>query len=192
MLARIPRPLRYLLMGAFVLLTVLTLLPTPPGLSPTARASSPPSVAPPFTQTSPEAWINSGPLTWDDLRGQVVLLDVWTFDCWNCYRSFPWLNSLEARYGDKGLTVIGIHTPEFRHEHKRPNVEQKVHEFELHHPIMMDNDFGYWNALNNRYWPAFYLVDKQGRIRGRFIGETHAGDRNASAIETQVRELLAE
>ncbi|MGB0713137.1 MAG: redoxin family protein [Gammaproteobacteria bacterium] len=192
MLARIPRPLRYLIMGALALLVLLTLVPTPPGLSPSANASPHPRIAPEFTQSTPEAWINSDPLSWDTLRGKVVLLDIWTFDCWNCYRSFPWLNSLEARFSDRGLQVIGIHTPEFRHEHIRANVEAKMKEFELHHPVMMDNDFAYWNALNNRYWPAYYLIDKQGRIRARYIGETHAGDRNASAIEAQVETLLAE
>lgn len=147
---------------------------------------------PEFSGRAPSVWLNSEPLKVADLRGKVVLLDVWTFDCWNCYRSFPWLKSLESRLADKPFQVIGIHTPEFSHEKKRANVERKLAEFGIEHPVMMDNDFAYWKALSNRYWPAFYVVDKKGEIRGRFIGETHAGDRNARRIEALIETLLAE
>ena len=148
--------------------------------------------APALTQTDPQAWLNSEPLTLEDLRGQVVLLDFWTFDCWNCYRSFPWLNGLEKELEGEDFTVLGIHTPEFAHEKVRRNVAAKIEEFELHHPVMMDNDFAYWRAMGNRYWPAFYLLDKQGRVRSIYIGETHANTRQANAIEADIRELLAE
>lgn len=151
-----------------------------------------PRPLPEFTQKSPSQWINSPPLTVGQLRGSVVLLDFWTFDCWNCYRSFPWLNDLEQRYQDEGLQVIGIHTPEFDHEKTRANVVAKTQQFKLHHPVMLDNDFAYWKALNNRYWPAYYLIDKQGNIRASFIGETHANDANARRIELAIIELLAE
>ena len=147
---------------------------------------------PEFTQTTTSQWIHSPPISVQQLKGQVVLLDFWTFDCWNCYRSFPWLNDLEQRYQDQGLQIIGIHTPEFDHEKIRSNVVAKMQTFQLHHPVMLDNDFRYWKALNNRYWPAFYLIDKQGLIRATFIGETHAGDANARQIEIVVRQLLAE
>ena len=117
-----------------------------------ATAATPPSKpvpkpAPAFTQTGADAWINSAPLDIDNLRGQVLLLDVWTFDCWNCYRSFPWMKDLEKKYAPQGLQVIGIHSPEFRHEKERGRVEDKVVEFGLHHPVMMDNDMAYWKAL---------------------------------------------
>ncbi len=148
--------------------------------------------APQFTGTDAAVWLNSAPLKIEELRGKVVLLDFWTFDCWNCYRSFPWLESLEDRYQGKGLQVVGIHTPEFAHEKIRANVEEKVKEFNIRHPVMMDNDFGYWNAMRNRYWPAFYLIDKSGNIRAVFIGETHAGDRRARAIEDKLQQLLDE
>ncbi|MEM7016807.1 MAG: redoxin family protein [Pseudomonadota bacterium] len=151
-----------------------------------------PKPAPAFTQTSPDAWLNSEPLTLEQLRGKVVLLDFWTFDCWNCYRSFPWLKSLEAKYKVQGLQVIGIHTPEFKHEKVRANVEKKIKQFGIHHPVMMDNDFGYWRAMGNRYWPAFYLIDKKGVVRALYVGETHVGDRRSQAIETWVKVLLAE
>ena len=115
--------------------------------------------APEFTHRDAGSWINSPPLSIVDLRGKVVLLDIWTFDCWNCYRSFPWLKSVEERFEAEGLQVIGIHTPEFDHERVRGSIEKKVKEFGLPHPVMIDNDFSYWNALGNRFWPSYYLVD---------------------------------
>lgn len=148
--------------------------------------------APAFTQTDPAAWINSEPLTIERFGGQVLLIDVWTFGCWNCYRSFPWLKTLEERLGPRGLRVVGVHSPEFDHERDRAAVEAKVREFGLEHPVMLDNDFRYWNALGNRAWPAFYLVDKDGLIRARFLGETHTGDRQAMRIEALIEQLLGE
>jgi thiol-disulfide isomerase/thioredoxin len=151
-----------------------------------------PEPLPAFTTHDPAHWFNSPPLRVEDLRGQVLLLDVWTFDCWNCYRSLPWLKGLEARLGDRPFRVIGIHSPEFAHEREPARVAEKIREFGLQHPVMMDNDLAYWHALGNRYWPAFYLVDKTGRIRHHHVGETHAGDPQAERIEAQIRELLAE
>lgn len=157
-----------------------------------AKTFEQPQPAPQFTQSHPNDWINSAPLKIEDLRGKVVLLDVWTYSCWNCYRSFPWMNSVEAKYKDQGLQVIGIHTPEFDHEKNIDNVIAKAKEFKLHHPIMLDNDFAYWKALNNQYWPAYYLIDKRGKIRHLFIGETHKGDRRARQIEAAIAALLEE
>ncbi|MCU7801251.1 MAG: redoxin domain-containing protein [gamma proteobacterium symbiont of Lucinoma myriamae] len=131
---------------------------------------------PEFTHHKANEWINSQPLTVQDLKGKVVLIDMWTFDCWNCYRSFPWLNALEEKYQKSGLQIIGVHTPEFDHEKIRVNIEAKVKKFKLHHPVMIDNDFSYWRALNNRYWPAYYLVNQEGNIVSSHIGETHQGD----------------
>lgn len=148
--------------------------------------------APAFTHTQAQDWINSAPITWQDLRGQVVLLDFWTYACWNCYRSIPWLHQVEKRYAARGLRVIGVHTPEFDHERVRDNVVAKVKEFQITHPVMLDNDHSYWRAMSNRYWPAFYLVDRKGQVRGLFIGETHAGDRNAKGMEATIEQLLAE
>jgi len=149
-------------------------------------------VAPEFTANDPRDWINSAPLHWSELAGRVVLLDVWTFECWNCYRSFPWLRSVEARYVPRGLAVVGIHSPEFPAERERDNVRTAVKKFELHHPVMIDNDFRYWKALDNQYWPAYYLVDRKRRIRASFFGETHAGDAQAREIESTIERLLAE
>ena len=157
-----------------------------------ANAAVEATPAPEFTSRNPDDWINGPPQRLADLRGKVVLLDVWTFACWNCYRSFPWLRGVEARHRDDGLRVIGIHSPELPHERDRAAVAAKVAEFELDHPVLIDNDFRYWEALGNRVWPSFYLIDKQGLIRYRFIGETHAGDTQARRIERAVEALLAE
>lgn len=157
-----------------------------------AKTYAQPEPAPQFTQSHPGDWINSSPLKIADLKGKVVLLNIWTYACWNCYRSFPWLNNLEDQYQSKGLEVIGIHTPEFEHERSYDNVVAKVQEFQLRHPVMLDNDFAYWKALNNQYWPAYYLIDKKGQIRHLFIGETHRGDSKAKKIEQAITALLAE
>ena len=147
---------------------------------------------PEFTTQNPQFWLNSLPLQVEALRGQVVLVDVWTFDCWNCYRSFPWLKGVEEKFSGKAFQVVGIHSPEFEHERDPARVSAKIREFGLQHPVMMDNDFAYWRALGNRYWPAYYLVDKKGVIRHLHVGETHAGDARARRIAELIRDLLAE
>lgn len=181
---------RYIIYGVFATAALLIAAET---LQPVSGGTlSRPTPAPAFTHTDPSAWLNSRPLTWTDLRGKVVLLDFWAFECWNCYRSFPWLRNLEARLGPEGLQVIGVHTPEFEREKVKANVQAKVKEFRLHNPIMLDNDYSYWHAMGNRFWPAWYLIDKRGRIRAVFYGETHRGDRQARQIENTLRELLGE
>ena len=92
-----------------------------------------PVPAPEFTHTASTEWIGSPPLKLKDLRGNVLLIDFWTFDCWNCYRSFPRLNNMEARLAPKGLKVLGVHTPEFAHEKVRQNIEEKIVQFKLKH-----------------------------------------------------------
>ena len=147
---------------------------------------------PEFTQNASSEWLNSKPLTKSDLLGKVTLVDFWTFDCWNCYRSFPWLHSVENKFKSKGFQVIGIHSPEYSHEKIHSNIAAKIKEFKITNPVMVDNDMGYWRAMNNRYWPSYYLVDKKGVVRANFIGETHTGTDQANKIETLVQKLLAE
>jgi thiol-disulfide isomerase/thioredoxin len=147
---------------------------------------------PDFTHDAPAEWINSGPLEVADLRGRVVLLHVWTFECWNCYRSFPWLESVVERFEPRGLVTIGVHSPEFDREKVREDVVAKAKQFGLKHPTMIDNDFSYWRALDNRYWPAWYVVDQRGVIRNLIVGEVHRGDRRAVAIETAIDALLSQ
>lgn len=147
---------------------------------------------PDFSQHSSEDWLNSPPLKLADLDGQVVIVDFWTFGCWNCYKSFPWLNSLQEKYANKPFKIIGVHSPEFAHERDRNKVIEKIAEFKLQHPVMIDNEFVYWKKLKNRFWPAFYVVDKKGLIRGFYAGETHANDSQARRIGSLVSRLLKE
>ena len=121
-----------------------------------------------------------------------MLLDIWTFDCWNCYRSIPWLHTLEEKFPAADFTIVGVHTPELPQEYVLKNLKAKLVEFRITHPVMVDNDYSYWKALSNQYWPAFYIIDRQGRVRGQFIGETHAGDRNARQMEAQITALIHE
>lgn len=150
------------------------------------------TTAPEFTHEDAGEWLNSPPLSLRNLRGQVVLVDFWTFECWNCYRSFPWLGALEQRFADRPFRIIGVHSPEFERERDYRKISQKIDEFGLAHPVMVDNDFSYWQAMHNRFWPAFYLIDKRGVIRHVYVGETHDGDpqalKIASAIETLTKE----
>lgn len=158
----------------------------------TPAAGSEPRPAPAFSHPEQQHWINSSPLTIDALSGQVILLDFWTFDCWSCYRTFPWLSSLEQKYHGQPFRVIGIHTPEFEHERPIARVRKKIRGWGLEHPVMIDNDFSYWNAVGARSWPSFYLIDKQGMIRAGFMGETQIGDDRALRMEQMIDNLLAE
>jgi thiol-disulfide isomerase/thioredoxin len=176
--------------GARAVIVACALLGTVDAAAMLAPAGAPP--LPEFTQQAPAAWLNSAPLKVADLAGSVVLIDFWTFDCVNCYRSIPWLKDLEQRLGAKGLRVIGIHTPELPQERVPANVAAKVRQFAISHPVMLDADFRYWYALSNEYWPAFYLVDKKGRMRALYVGEIHAGDAQALRIEADIAKLLAE
>ncbi|MDP3857504.1 MAG: redoxin domain-containing protein [Stagnimonas sp.] len=170
------------------LLALAVLLSACSGPAQSAQATP----APEFPARSAEQWINSAPLTLASLKGQVVLLDFWTFECWNCYRSFPWLNGVEAKFAPLGLKVVSVHTPEFEREKVIGRIREKVREFGIRYPVMVDSNHAYWNAMQNRYWPAFYLIDRQGRQRALFVGETHAGDAQAREVESQIAALLAE
>ncbi|TDU24171.1 cytochrome oxidase Cu insertion factor (SCO1/SenC/PrrC family) [Panacagrimonas perspica] len=180
------KPFHAFLLGSGVLLAALGLA------DPEAHAALQPGFpAPAFTQVVPQAWLNSRPLTWADLHGKVVVLEFWTFVCWNCYRSIPWLQTLHGKFG-KDLVIVGVHTPELAQEYELDRVKAKLQEFAITDPQMIDNDYGYWKAMQNRAGPAFYLIDRKGQVRARHIGETHAGDRSAKAIEADIRALLAE
>jgi thiol-disulfide isomerase/thioredoxin len=156
----------------------------------TASAELP--VAPPLTATRADAWINSPPLSWPGLRGKVVLLEFWTFGCSNCRNTLPWLKAVDTKYRNQGLVIIGVHTPEFAHERVPANVQQAVRDLGIRYPVMLDPAFEYWKRLNNRYWPAFYLIDRHGRIVATAIGELHAGEPRGDRFEAQLRaELMA-
>ena len=145
--------------------------------------------APPLPAAASD-WLDGKQLQWSDLKGKIVLLNVWTFGCWNSYRSLPWLASLTSRF--PGLQIVGVHTPEFAHEKDRNALRKTMEKYRIAYPQLLDDDKKYWRSLNNRYWPAFYVVDSQGRIRGKFVGETHAGDDQAKRIEGLIQQLTEE
>lgn len=116
-------------------------------------------------------WLNSEPLTLESLKGKVVLIDFWTYTCINCIRTLPHVTSWYEKYKDDGLVIIGVHTPEFEFEKNTDNVQGAIEQFGITYPVAQDNDFGTWRAFSNRYWPAKYLIDKNGNIRYYHFGE---------------------
>ena len=145
-------------------------------------------VAPQFVGT--QAWFNTPggrPLNLTALRGRVVLVDFWTYSCINCIRTLPYLNAWNARYAGKGLTIVGVHTPEFPFEHSASNVQEAIRQNGISYPVVQDNNYSTWNAYNNEYWPAEYLIDAKGRIRVADFGEGEY-----AAKERAIRSLLVE
>lgn len=134
-----------------------------------------------------EAWFNSPPLRLSELRGRVVLIDFWTYTCINCIRTLPYLKAWHERYGDKGLVIIGVHTPEFSFEKSQRNVLRAIEQFGLTYPVALDNDYKTWKAYANNYWPHKYLIDAEGNIRYEQIGEG-----GYLEMEEQIRKLLIE
>jgi thiol-disulfide isomerase/thioredoxin len=132
-------------------------------------------------------WINSEPLKLKDLRGRVVLIEFWTFGCYNCRNTLPFIKGWHDRYRDKGLTVIGVHSPEFDDEREVENVRREVASLGIRYPVVTDNDYQTWNAYNVEAWPTAFLLDKQGRIRWMHVGE---GDYDEA--ERLIQRLLAE
>jgi cytochrome c biogenesis protein CcdA/thiol-disulfide isomerase/thioredoxin len=132
------------------------------------------------------AWINSPPLTIQQLHGKVVLVDFWTYSCINCLRTLPYLKSWDERYRSKGLVILGVHSPEFAFEHSLGNVRAAVKRLGIRYPVALDNDFGTWNAYRNQYWPADYLIGRSGYIR-----DVHFGEGAYAETEQRIRRLLA-
>ena len=141
--------------------------------------------APEFTGI--EKWLNSEPLTLAELRGRVVLVDFWTYSCINCLRTQPYLNAWYDRYHDDGLVVVGVHAPEFAFEQLPANVQRAVTDAGITYPVGLDNGFATWNAYANRYWPAKYLIDRDGRVRF-----SHFGEGAYDETESRIRDLLGE
>ena len=133
------------------------------------------------------SWINSEPVTLESLRGKVVLVNFWTYACINCQRTLPYVKEWHRKYADEGLVILGIHTPEFGFEKVRDNVIQAVEDWGLEYAVAQDNDKKTWRAYMNRWWPAKYLIDKDGYIR-----DFHKGEGQYQQTEQKIRELLAE
>ncbi|HWM31802.1 MAG TPA: cytochrome c biogenesis protein CcdA [Methyloceanibacter sp.] len=132
-------------------------------------------------------WLNSPPLTREELKGKVVLIDFWTYSCINCLRTIPYVRAWAEKYKDQGLVVIGVHTPEFAFEKVIGNVKDAAADLKIGYPVAIDNDYAIWRAFNNRYWPAHYLVDAEGRIRHH-----HFGEGSYDVSERVIQQLLAE
>ncbi|WEK00892.1 MAG: cytochrome c biogenesis protein DipZ [Candidatus Sphingomonas phytovorans] len=132
-------------------------------------------------------WINSPPLTREELRGKVVLVDFWTYSCINCLRTLPYVRAWAEKYKPQGLVVIGVHAPEFAFEKDPANVRAAVRDLGIGYPVALDNDRAIWRAFSNRYWPAHYFIDGQGRIRYH-----HFGEGGYAESEKVIQRLLAE
>jgi thiol-disulfide isomerase/thioredoxin len=137
--------------------------------------------------TNANAWLNSAPLSAEAFHGKVVLVYFWTYSCINSLRPLPYVRAWADTYKHAGLVVLGVHTPEFSFEKERENVAIALRDQKVDYPIVMDSDYGIWNAFDNEAWPAFYLIDAAGRIRHRFYGEGEYAE-----IEHDLQKLLEE
>lgn len=156
-----------------------------PFRSKTAEYKSSASSAAPELTTGD--WINSEPLKLKELRGRAVLIEFWTFGCYNCRNTLPFIKGWDDRYRAKGLTVIGVHSPEFDEERNIETLRREVASLGIKYPVVSDNDYKTWDAYNVQAWPTTFLLDKQGRIRWR-----HVGEGNYAEAERLIQELLEE
>jgi thiol-disulfide isomerase/thioredoxin len=143
--------------------------------------------APEFPAYGAERWINSPPLTMKELRGKVVIIDFWEYTCVNCVRTLPYVTEWYRRYGDYGLVIVGVHTPEFEFGKDRANVARAVKDFGIGYPVVLDNDYEIWRAYANRYWPRKYIVDRGGKII-----YDHAGEGGYAETEELLQKLVRE
>ena len=156
--------------------------------NPTSGTASLPDYGPAPNFVGIADWLNTPagtPLSIGELRGKVVLVDFWTYSCINCLRTLPHLSAWYAAYRRDGLEIVGVHTPEFAFEHVRSNVRHAVRELHITWPVALDNNYATWSAYSNQYWPAEYLVDRNGRVRA-----TDFGEGNYARTEQTIRELL--
>ncbi|WP_375312122.1 thioredoxin family protein [Bradyrhizobium sp. A5] len=161
-----------------------------PGICDEAAPAKPITVAAASQGSAPDFtgitnWFNSKPLGIADLRGKVVLVDFWTYGCVNCVNTLPHVTDLYAKYKDKGLVVIGVHTPEFPFERSASNVQAALKRHGITYPVAQDNESRTWNAYRNQYWPAQYIIDQNGRIVFQ-----HAGEGRYDEIDRTVARLL--
>jgi thiol-disulfide isomerase/thioredoxin len=148
-----------------------------------AASTTNPVAAPNFVGIN--AWLSSSPLNIGDLRGKVVLVDFWTYGCYNCVNTLPHVTRLYDTYKDKGLIVVGVHTPEFPFEKSTDNVQAAIKRYRIRYPVAQDNEYATWNAYHNQYWPSQYIIDQNGRI----VFE-HAGEGQYEEIERTIQKLL--
>jgi len=146
-----------------------------------------PAGAPAPDFTGIEQWHNSAPLTMQQLRGKVVLVDFWTYTCINCIRTLPHVGEWHRKYKDQGLVVVGVHTPEFPFERSAANVKKALGRFDIAYPVAQDNRYATWKAYGNQFWPAVYLIDRKGQVVYSHFGEGAYGQ-----TEATIRALLAQ
>lgn len=186
---------KHFFFGLLTLLALVTVVvayvrPHIPGFGLVSTSSEQPvsvaksSAAPEFVTGN---WINSDPLTLKSLRGRVVLVDFWTFACYNCRNTLPYVKEWDERYRDKGLTIVGVHSPELDEERLFENVKRETVSLGIRYPVVTDNDYATWRSYNVEAWPTLFLVDKQGRIRW-----SHAGEGEYEKTEKLIQQLLAE
>jgi thiol-disulfide isomerase/thioredoxin len=156
-----------------------------PGASSIANAQTPPTQMAAPDLTGANQWFNSQPLTMQSLRGKVVLVEFWTRECINCVHVLPHTKALYDRYAADGLVVVGVHTPEYDEERDAHALKDAIGALDIKYPVAMDNDYRIWNAWGNRYWPAIYLIDREGHVVYRHVGE---GDYDRT--EERIRQLL--
>src|SRR6266850_1762023 len=141
------------------------------------------SAAPEFAAGT---WINSDPLTLAGLQGRVVVVEFWTFACYNCRNTLPYVKRWDERYRDQGLTVVGVHSPELEEERAVENVRRETGSLGIHYPVVTDNDYATWKAYKVEAWPTIFVLDKQGRIRW-----SHVGEGDYEETEGVIQKLLA-
>jgi thiol-disulfide isomerase/thioredoxin len=155
-----------------------------------AVVAAAPTSPPAFTHSRAEDWLNSPPLTLAGLKGKVVVVEFWAFECDNCIKSRAWIDSLEHEDGPAGLVVVGVHSPELDAERSASAVRTAVQRLGIHHPVMIDTDHSYWNALHVQYWPTFCLIGRDGLLYACIPGEMDQGDERASKVAAAVEQLL--
>src|SRR5271157_202402 len=158
-----------------------------PEISPMPKTIDLPDLGPAPEFVGIDHWLNSTPLTLQSLRGKVVLVDFWTFDCINCIHTLPYVATWYNKYKDQGFVVIGVHTPEFAFEQDTSNVAQAIAQYQIKYPVAQDNEYATWKAYNNGYWPAEYFIDAQGNMR-----HIHIGEGSYDQSEQIIQQLLAE
>jgi thiol-disulfide isomerase/thioredoxin len=182
--------MRLALLTAMLLASLAACAPAVEAPSPVEAAVEPPALEDygPAPPVEGRVWLNRAePTSWESLRGQVVLVEMWTFGCVNCQRVIPYLRDWHARYGQQGLVIVGNHYPEFGFEADLDKLRQAVEQWDIAYPVVQDNEGVNWRAYGNRYWPTTYLIDKLGHLRYRHIGEGAY-----AATETAIQALLAE
>jgi thiol-disulfide isomerase/thioredoxin len=143
--------------------------------------------APTAPEISNGTWINSEPLTLKSLQGRVVLIEFWTFACYNCQNTLPTIRKWDAQYRDQGLTIIGVHTPELDYERNVDNLRREVANLGIKYPVVTDNDYSTWKAYGVEAWPTVFVLDKKGHVRW-----THVGEGAYDETEAVIKKLLAE